>query len=75
MIPQQQCLGGCISYSMSGFNSPRNTCRCCSPATTSTKQVEMRCKNSNGDTSIISTPYENILTCSCSACEGAIAGA
>ncbi|CAF5088956.1 unnamed protein product, partial [Rotaria sp. Silwood1] len=73
-IYQQQCLGGCISYSMSGFNSPKNNCRCCSPATTSTKQVEVKCTHSNGDTTIILKPYENILTCSCSACENTIGG-
>ncbi|CAF3238098.1 unnamed protein product, partial [Rotaria sp. Silwood2] len=73
-ISQQQCLGGCISYSMSGFNSPRSNCRCCSPATTSTIQVKMTCTDSNGDTTIMSKPYENILTCSCSACENTIGG-
>jgi hypothetical protein len=68
MIPQQQCLGGCISYSMSGFNSPQNTCRCCSPAQTSTIQVEMQCTDTNGNTTIVSKPYETILSCSCSVC-------
>ncbi|CAF1010447.1 unnamed protein product, partial [Rotaria sordida] len=74
LIPQQQCLGGCISYSMSGFNSPRNNCRCCSPATTSTILVDMTCTDPNGGITIISKPYENILTCSCSACENTIGG-
>jgi len=74
MISQQQCLGGCISYSMSGFYSPKNNCRCCSPATTSTKQVEMRCTDSTGATTIVSKSYENILTCSCSACDNTIGG-
>jgi hypothetical protein len=68
MIPQQECLGGCISYSMSGFNAPKNTCRCCSPAQTSTIQVEMSCTDSNGNTTIISKPYSTILSCSCSVC-------
>jgi len=68
MIPQQECLGGCISYSMSGFNSPQNNCRCCSPAQTSTIQVQMNCTDSTGDITIISKPYETILSCSCSAC-------
>lgn len=68
-IFQQQCLGGCISYSISGFHSPRSYCRCCSPEKTSTIQVEMQCTESNGDITIISKPYENILACSCSACK------
>ncbi len=68
MISQQECLGGCISYSMSGFYSTQNTCRCCSPAETSTIQVEMNCTDTNGDTTIVMQPYENILSCSCSAC-------
>ncbi|CAF5067471.1 unnamed protein product, partial [Rotaria sp. Silwood1] len=42
--------------------------------TTSTKQVEVKCTHSNGDTTIILKPYENILTCSCSACENTIGG-
>jgi hypothetical protein len=66
---KQQCLGGCISYSMSAFNSPQNNCRCCSPATTSTVQVEMSCTDSTGSITIQSKSYNNILTCSCSACE------
>jgi len=53
---------------MSGFNSPQNTCRCCSAAQTSTIQVEMQCTDANGNTTIVSKPYENILSCSCSAC-------
>ena len=69
-FPQQQCLGGCISYAMSGFNSPTTNCRCCSPATTSTIQVEMNCTDSTGVITTQLKSYENILTCSCSACVG-----
>ncbi len=68
MVPQQECLGSCISYSMSGFNSAQNTCRCCTPAQTLTIQVEMSCTDATGNTTIISQPYETILSCSCSAC-------
>ena len=71
-IPQQQCLGGCISYAMSGFNYARNNCRCCSPATTSTVNIEMKCIDANGVSTTVSKPYTNILTCSCSACENTI---
>lgn len=69
LIPQQQCLGGCISYAMSGLNYARNNCRCCSPATTSTVDIEMNCVDANGVSTIVSKPYMNILSCSCTACE------
>lgn len=68
-ISQQQCLGGCISYSMSGFYAPQNICRCCAPTQTSAIQIEMKCTDSNGDTIIMSKLYENIVACGCSACE------
>ncbi|CAM4880153.1 unnamed protein product [Rotaria socialis] len=71
-ISQQQCLGGCISYSMSGFSSPQNNCRCCAPATTSTAQVKLICTDSSGYSTTIWKPYKTILTCSCSACENTI---
>ena len=73
-ITQQQCFGSCISYSMSGFHSTRNNCRCCSPTEVSTIQVEMQCTESNDDITFMSKPYETILACSCSACTSTIDG-
>ena len=68
LVPQQECLGGCISYAMSGFNSPKNTCRCCAPAETKEMLVEMKCTDSTGSVTTVSKPYQTIISCSCSVC-------
>jgi len=67
-IAQQQCLGGCISQAMSGFDSSQNSCRCCAPAKTSTIPVELKCTDSYGKTKVVSKPYTVIHSCSCSVC-------
>ena len=67
-VPQQECLGGCISYAMSGFNAPKKTCRCCAPAEIEEIPVEMNCTDENGTMTTVSKPYQTILSCSCSVC-------
>lgn len=68
-VSQQECSGGCISYAMSGFDSPKKTCRCCAPAETDKMFVEMNCTNSTDNVTItVSKLYQTIKSCSCSVC-------